>query len=130
MTLRLLIVDDNAHFLEAASGLLEREGMQVVGVASTSREALRRAEDLRPDVALVDVDLGEESGFDLASLLTAATSGDHSRVILISAYSEQDLGDLIVGSPAVGFLPKSRLSAEAIFELLGRTSDDGRPDVV
>jgi hypothetical protein len=64
MALRLLIVDDNAHFLRAARTLLEREGVRVVAVASTSAEAVRLARELRPDVTLLDIDLGNESGFD------------------------------------------------------------------
>jgi DNA-binding NarL/FixJ family response regulator len=124
MPLRLLIVDDNAAFLEAARRLLEREGMSVVGVASTSLDALRRVDELRPDVTLVDVDLGEESGFDLAYRLAEGTDGERpSRVILISAYAEQDLADLVDACPAVGFLPKSRLSGSAIVEVLERTAD-------
>jgi CheY-like chemotaxis protein len=125
MPIRLLIVDDNAHFLEAARRLLEREGMTVVGVASTALDALRRAEELRPDVTLVDIELGQESGFDLARRLTERlTEGTGSQpppVILISAYPEQDLADLIEASPALGFLPKSGLSGRAIVELVGRT---------
>ena len=66
MALRCLIVDDSAPFLEAASKFLEREGITMVGAASTSADALERAQELRPDVALVDIDLGQESGFDLA----------------------------------------------------------------
>jgi DNA-binding NarL/FixJ family response regulator len=66
VSLRTLIVDDNASFLAAARDLLEREGIAVVGVASTSDEAVRRAAEMRPDVTLVDVYLGEESGLDLA----------------------------------------------------------------
>jgi DNA-binding NarL/FixJ family response regulator len=127
MTMRLLIVDDNPHFLAAARGLLEREGMTVVGVASTSVDALRRADELRPDVTLVDIDLGTENGFDLAERLAEASSAGGPRVILISAYPEQDLGDLVKASPAAGFLSKSRLSARAIRELLGRTDDSGQP---
>jgi CheY-like chemotaxis protein len=123
MALRVLIVDDNAHFLAAARDLLEREGMSVVAVASTSVEAIRRAEELRPDVTLVDIDLGEESGFDLARRLAETTSGECSPVILISAYPEQDLVDLIDASPATGFLSKSGLSARAILKLLHRTGD-------
>jgi DNA-binding NarL/FixJ family response regulator len=129
MTLRLLIVDDNAHFLEAARGLLEREGVTVVGVASTSADAVRSAGELRPDVTLVDVDLGEESGLDVARLLTDVAEGYGKRVILISAYPEQDLTELIEASPAVGFLPKARLSAKAISELLTTTDGGCRPDV-
>ncbi len=67
--MRCLIVDDSAYFVDAARGLLERQGMTVVGVASTSAEALRRFEELRPDVTLVDLDLGGESGFELAEQL-------------------------------------------------------------
>ena len=69
MPLRCLIVDDSDTFLRAASILLEGEGVTVAGVASNSAEALRQARALRPDVILVDVGLGEESGFDLAGQL-------------------------------------------------------------
>jgi two-component system nitrate/nitrite response regulator NarL len=62
MPLRCLIVDDSPQFLRVARALLEREGIAVVGVASTSAEALRRVEELAPDVTLLDVDLGGESG--------------------------------------------------------------------
>ena len=121
MPIRLLIVDDNTHFLEAARRLLEREGMTVVGVASTTLDALRRAEELRPDVTLVDIELGQESGFDLARRLTEGTETPRPPVILISAYPEQDLADLIEASPALGFLPKSGLSGRAIIDLVGRS---------
>jgi DNA-binding NarL/FixJ family response regulator len=123
MTLRLLIVDDNAHFLVAARCLLKSEGIDVVGVASTTDDALRYVRSLRPDVTLVDVDLGEESGFDLAATLTDAARGEGQRVILISAYPEQDLAELIEASPAVGFVPKTELSASAIFALLQPAGD-------
>jgi DNA-binding response OmpR family regulator len=125
MDLRLLIVDDNTHFLAAACGLLEREGMTVVGVASTGADAMRLADDLRPDVTLVDVDLGEESGLDLALRLTDA-AGETAPVILISAYPEEDLADLVDGWPVMGFLPKSSLSAKAITDLVRGTDLSAR----
>ena len=119
MAPRILIVDDNAHFLQAARTLLEREGMRVVAVAATSAEAIRHAHELQPDVMLVDVDLGDESGFDLARRLTEVGSGIAGRVVLISAYPESDLRDIIDASPAIAFLPKSQLSSDAIRQLLG-----------
>ncbi len=119
MALRVLIVDDNAHFLEAARDLLEREGIAVVAVACTSADALQRCAELRPDVALVDVDLGEESGFDVAQGLVHGSSGNGPRVVLISTYAEQDLRELIEASPAVGFLSKADLSGGAIRQLVG-----------
>jgi CheY-like chemotaxis protein len=66
---RCLVVDDYAPFLEAASRLLALHGIAVVGAATTSAEALRRAEELRPEVILVDINLGAESGFELAEQL-------------------------------------------------------------
>ncbi len=119
VALRVLIVDDSSHFLSAARGVLEQGGATVVGAASTSAEALHLADELGPDVVLVDVDLGDESGFDLAERLAAA---DHARVVMISAYPESELADLIAASPAVGFVAKSELSARAVSELL---SDEG-----
>jgi DNA-binding NarL/FixJ family response regulator len=108
VSVRCLIVDDNYGFLEAARSLLEREGLTVVGVASTSAEAVRNVELLRPDVVLVDVSLGKESGFELARRLRGVT------VILISTASVADFAELVARSPAAGFLSKSELSAEGI----------------
>jgi DNA-binding NarL/FixJ family response regulator len=122
MALRLLIVDDSDHFLVAARGLLEREGLDVLALASTSAEAIRSARELRPDVTLVDIDLGNESGLDLARDLMEAAGP--ARVVRISAYPEADLLDLIEASPAVGFLSKSRLSARAIHKLLDEAGGD------
>jgi two-component system, NarL family, nitrate/nitrite response regulator NarL len=115
VALRCLIVDDNPLFLEGATALLEREGIEVVGVASNPAEALRLVIELSPDVTLVDVDLGDEDGFELAQTLDG-----RSKVILISTHSETDLGQLIQASPALGFLSKHQLSARAITDLLQR----------
>jgi DNA-binding NarL/FixJ family response regulator len=126
MTLRCLIVDDSPRFLDAARGLLERQGVMVVAVASTGAQAVERAIALRPDVALLDIDLGGESGFDVARRLSGEATLACTRMILISTHAEQDYTDLIAASPVVGFLPKSGLSAEAIRALIS-SRDDGRP---
>ena len=125
MAFRVLIVDDNRQFLEAARDLLEREGLRVVGVAATSAEALQRAAELRPEVVLVDIRLGGESGFDLARRL--AGQGEDPAVILISTYAEADFLDLIAESPARGFLPKPGLSADAIRRIVGDPASGGPP---
>jgi CheY-like chemotaxis protein len=125
MTLRALIVDDNTNFLATARRLLQREGIAVVGVASNGAEALRGKEHHDPDVILVDVDLGQENGFDVAERLHAATGGQRP-VVLISAYPKQDLEDLLESSSAIGFVSKSQLSAKAIIEVLdGHNHDKG-----
>jgi CheY-like chemotaxis protein len=120
--MRCLIVDDSADFVEAACGLLECEGITVVGVASTTADALRRFEELRPDVTLVDINLGGESGFEVAEQLHRAGGSSPSPVILISTHAAQDFAELIETSPAVGFLSKSALTCGAIHDLLGESA--------
>jgi DNA-binding NarL/FixJ family response regulator len=112
-----LIVDDNRDFLAAARTLLEREGLTVAGVATTSAEALAQAESLQPDVVLVDVSLGDESGIELAGRLAACPVHD-AVVVLISTHREADLVDVIAMTPAAGFLSKSDLSADAVRRFL------------
>jgi CheY-like chemotaxis protein len=120
VSIRCLLVDDSDAFLKAASDLLQREGVTVVGTAASSAEALRQARALRPDVILVDIGLGRESGFDLARLLAQDAQAGRAEVILISARAESDYAELIAESPAAGFLVKPELSAQAISRILGR----------
>jgi DNA-binding NarL/FixJ family response regulator len=122
MTLRCLIIDDSPRFLTAARGLLEREGLSVVATALTGDEALQCAAELAPDVTLVDIHLGEQSGFDVVRRLTTEAQVAPSTVILISTHSEDDFADLIADSPVAGFLPKTGLSAAAIRTVLDRSA--------
>jgi DNA-binding NarL/FixJ family response regulator len=122
MDMRCLLVDDNHRFLETARGVLERDGIVVVGAASDSREALEKIDELRPDVAVVDVCLGEECGVELAGLLNEE-SLTKPIVILISTYPEDDFTDIVAGSAALGFLPKSELSGPAIRKMIGDAGD-------
>jgi CheY-like chemotaxis protein len=124
--MRCLIVDDSAEFRDAASAMLERGGISVVGKATNSAEALRYYEDLHPDVALVDVDLGGEDGFVLAEQLARASTASGLAVILVSTYAESDLAEMIDASPAVGFLQKFSLSPDAIRDMLEVTGPQGR----
>ena len=121
VALSCLIVDDNGGFRNAARSLLEREEIEVVGMASNSAEARSRVAELHPEVVLVDIALGAESGFELARAL-AHEGGP--QLILISTLPEVDLVDLIAASPAVGFIAKSELSARAVRDLVA--DDDAR----
>jgi CheY-like chemotaxis protein len=116
--MRCLIVDDNPEFLQAARVLLEQEGLRVVGVASTRSEAVQHVACLRPDVTLVDVDLGDESGFEVVRQLVADPHLDPGPLILISAKAGDDVAALVEASPALGFIGKLELSADGIEELL------------
>ncbi len=116
--LRCVIVDDDEAFLQAARTLLERDGMTVAGVAGSGAEAVEQVRSLRPDVVLIDIRLGEESGFEAARQL--ARGAQAGALIMISSYGENDYADLIADSPAAGFLAKAELSAAAIRRILGR----------
>jgi CheY-like chemotaxis protein len=118
MALRCVIVDDTPEFPEAARQLLEREGIAVVAVAATVAEGFDRARAFQPDVTLIDIDLGGESGFELARRLAVATDLPSTNMILVSAHPAADLVDLVAVSPVLGFLPKSDLCAAAVRDLL------------
>jgi len=121
VALRCLIVDDSEEFLASAERLLAVQGLDVVALAASGADALRLAVQLRPDVALVDVHLGDEDGLEVAQRL--ATEAPATRVVLISTHPEADLAELVAGTPAAGFLAKTALSASAIVELVGAAPD-------
>ena len=123
MALRCLIVDDNSDFLETAGQLLQRGGLDVVGSATTGTQALASAAELRPDVILLDVYLGGESGFTVARDLAKVGGAAGPAIILISTYAERDLVDQIDASPAVAFLSKDELSVTSVRSALGVEDD-------
>jgi DNA-binding NarL/FixJ family response regulator len=114
MAIRCLIVDDSRPFLVAARKLLEREGVTVVGCATTSGDARRAAAALRPNVILVDIFLGGESGFELARRFVADAVDGEATIVMISTRSAAEVADLVAAGPAPAFLTKEELSAEAI----------------
>jgi DNA-binding NarL/FixJ family response regulator len=122
MPIRCLVVDDSASFLAAARVLLEREGLMIAGVASSGDEALRETEALKPDVVLLDISLGDESGFDVARQLAEDSRAGDVTVIFISTHAQADFADLIAESPAAGFIPKAELSANAIRTIVEQSS--------
>jgi DNA-binding NarL/FixJ family response regulator len=127
--LRCLIVDDNASFREEMRGLLVEQGLDVVGGAASAAEARRQLAELRPDVALIDIDLGDESGFELARQLRDDRGhAPATHVILISIHDEAEYTDLIEASSAIGFLAKIDLSAATIRRKLAAIDGDKADD--
>ena len=125
MAIRCLIVDDNPGFAQTASEILQEDGIDVLGVAADGQEAVRLARELHPDLALVDIDLGGESGLGVASRLRAdEPAGLAQAVILISTHAQEEFAELIAASPAVGFIAKAELSADAIEALLTRSGQE------
>lgn len=116
--MRCLVIDDNVSFLMAMRYLLERDGTEVLGLASTGAEAVEAAGRLRPDVILVDVRLGYESGFDVAHRLEeGATDEWRPAIILVSTHPEDELAGRLAANPSFGFLEKTAVSTARIQEV-------------
>jgi DNA-binding NarL/FixJ family response regulator len=113
----VLIVDDHPSFRASAAALLEAEGYEVVGEAADGESALELAEQLRPDVVLLDVQLPGIDGFEVVRRLCANRCP--ARVVLVSSRDGSDFGPLVGQCGAVGFVPKSELSGEALARLIG-----------
>ncbi len=113
---RVLIVDDHVGFRLRARALLEAGGFDVVGEAGTGAEALAAAAELDPDLVLLDVQLPDVDGFEVARRLEELDGA--VEVVLTSSRDRSDYGSLIAESPARGFVPKGELSGAAIAALL------------
>ena len=113
----VLIVDDHPSFRASARALLEAEGFEVVGEASDGESALEAADTLHPDVVLLDVQLPDRTGFEVAAQLMR--NGTATSVVLVSSRDGSDYGPLVAESGASGFVPKAELSGARIAALLG-----------
>lgn len=116
MSTRVLIVDDHAEFRALARAVLERGGFQVVGEVADGGGASAAVEETRPDVVLLDVQLPDVNGFDVADELRARA--DPPIVVMTSSRDEADFGTRLARSGVRGFIPKSRLSGPALAELV------------
>lgn len=116
MAARVLIVDDHAPFRALARMVLVADGFDVVGEAGDGPDALVAAHDLHPDVVLLDVQLPDRTGFDVASQLTG--NGAKVNVVLVSSRDGSDYGPLVAESGASGFVPKAELSGARIAALM------------
>jgi DNA-binding NarL/FixJ family response regulator len=117
MTPTVLIVDDHPSFRETARALLESEGFAVVGEAADGESALEAARRLHPEVVLLDVQLPDIDGFEVARRLSA--NGSAPSVVLTSSRDGADFGPLVERCGARGFIPKAELSGAALSDLLG-----------
>jgi DNA-binding NarL/FixJ family response regulator len=113
----IVIVDDNAGFRASARRVLEDQGYRVLAEAADGSSGLRAALDADPEVALIDVQLPDIDGFEVARRLREARAP--AAVVLTSSRDAVDFGPLIAASGARGFVPKGGLSAGALESLLG-----------
>jgi DNA-binding NarL/FixJ family response regulator len=115
----VLIVDDHPGFRSTARVLLEAEGWEVVGEAADGASALAQARALRPELVLLDVQLPDLDGFEVAARLRSDLNGRAPAVVLTSSRDRSDYGSCIEESGAAGFVPKGELSGAALSALLG-----------
>ena len=112
----MLIVDDHPSFRASARALLQAEGFDVIGEAEDGESALRAANELHPELVLLDIQLPGIDGFEVASRLSE--SGCAADIVLTSSREGADFGALIADSGARGFVAKAELSGAAIAALL------------
>jgi DNA-binding NarL/FixJ family response regulator len=114
--MKVLIVDDHPSFRSAARLLLEHEGFEVIGEAEDGASGLQATTDLSPDIVLLDINLPDLDGFDVASRICLDQTAP--KVVLTSSRDPREFGPLVGRSGAQGFVPKGELSAERICALL------------
>jgi two-component system response regulator EvgA len=117
MATSVLIVDDHPSFRLSARRMLEADGYEVIGEAEDGAAALTAARDLDPDLILLDVQLPDLDGFEVAERLRAA--GDSSAIVLTSTRESSDFGEEVAASPTQGFVTKGELSGAALAALIG-----------
>jgi DNA-binding NarL/FixJ family response regulator len=117
MARTILLVDDHAGFRRSARALLDAEGFHVVGEADSGADALAKVADLRPELVLLDIQLPDRDGFEVAEQM--ASSGEGPGIILISSRRASEYGGRVERAPALGFVDKSALSGATIRELVG-----------
>jgi CheY-like chemotaxis protein len=116
----ILIVDDHDGFRTFARGMLEAAGF-TVAEAATGAEATEAVRAVRPGLVLLDIQLPDFDGFEVARRLAAGPAGDPAPVVVLTSTREaSDYGGRIVASPAAGFLPKDQLSGAALRRFLAR----------
>jgi DNA-binding NarL/FixJ family response regulator len=112
----VLIVDDHPSFRAIAQLVLETDGFSVVGTACDGESGVAATLSLAPDVVLLDVELPDIDGFEVAARLRRA--GSRAAIVLVSSRGGDEFGSLVAESGARGFVTKSELTGDAVRDLV------------
>ena len=113
----VLIVDDSDGFRRSARLLLEDDGFEIVGEAEDGGGAIAQVERLQPALVVLDVQLAQEDGFDIAE--TLAARADPPIVVMVSTRAESTYAERLATTPARGFIAKADLSGETLAAMIG-----------
>jgi len=110
--LRILLADDHLIFRQSLKGLLEREGFQIIGEAADGQEAVRRARDLSPDVAVLDLAMPLLNGLDAAREIVRASP--RTRPILLTMHTEDPYVMEALRAGIKGYVLKTQPSTDLV----------------
>jgi DNA-binding NarL/FixJ family response regulator len=117
MARTILLVDDHVGFRQSARALLDAEGFHVVGEADSGADALAKVAALHPELVLLDIQLPDHDGFEVAAQM--ASEDSRLGIILISSRGAREYGGRVEQAPVLGFIDKARLSGATVRELVG-----------
>ena len=113
MTVRVLIVDDQEPFRVAARMVVDiTDGFEVVGEAETGEDSVRMAEELAPDLVLMDVNLPGINGLDATRQILAGSNP--VVVLLLSTYEEEEYAPRAAECGAAAYIPKSAFGPDRL----------------
>jgi DNA-binding NarL/FixJ family response regulator len=113
LPVRVLIADDNELFAKTLEAMLAGEQrVEVVGVAREGKEAVELAEQLRPDLVLMDIAMPVLDGFEATRILRQRSNG--ARVLVLTASAEHGDADRALREGAYGYLTKDRIASELV----------------
>ena len=111
-----MIVDDQPPFRDAAGAVVSRiAGFDLVAEVESGEEAVATSGDLRPDLVLMDINMGELDGIEATRMITDAHP--ETKVILVSTYSPDDLPGTARSSGAMAYVNKDELSPRVVRRL-------------
>jgi DNA-binding NarL/FixJ family response regulator len=126
MAVRVLIVDDQAPFREAAGAVVElTDGFEVAGEADTGEDAVARARELGPDLVLMDVNLPGMDGLEATRRILSESEG-RVVVLMVSTYEAEEYAPRATEAGAAAYIPKSEFEPDRLSEAWTAALEGGK----
>ncbi len=112
--IRVLLADDHEAMLDRVARLLEAE-CNVVGTATDGQQALEAAQDLKPDVLVLDISMPVMNGIETAHRLKEA--GAEARIVFLTVHDDPDFAKEALEAGALGYVIKSRIASDLMIAI-------------